>query len=125
MNNFWLKFKIWGKSIAVFAVVVYVVLFLVNNQGPDSVAKLWLFFGSASKVNTSVLELVVGAFVLGVLVTVLAGTVKRTISQIKELRARTATERREKEFESLKSKAGRLRSRPEGDAGAPAGADVP
>jgi uncharacterized integral membrane protein len=124
MTNFWLKFKIWTKSIAAFAVVVYLFLFVVNNQGPESVAKLWLFFGSGSKVNTSVLELVLGAFVLGVLVTVLARTTLRTISQIKELRARETAARREREIETLKAKAGMLRPRPDAEAGPPAGTPV-
>jgi lysylphosphatidylglycerol synthetase-like protein (DUF2156 family) len=117
MTNFWLKLTIWTKSIAVFAVAVYLVLFLVNNQGPESVAKLWLFFGAGSKVHTSVLELVFGAFALGVLGTVLVRTLRTTIGQIRQLRARETVERREREIEELKSKAGRLRARPEGDAG--------
>lgn len=115
MNNFWLKLKIWTKLIVVVAVVIYITLFVVNNNGPQSQATIWLFFGSGSAVTTSVLQLVLGTFLLGVVVTILARTTFRTIGQIKELKARQATEKKEKEIEELKARAGMLRIKPATD----------
>ena len=114
MGNFWLKLKIWTKLILVLLVVIYVVMFAVKNAGPT--ATLWLFIGDDPPRQVPVLQLVLIAFASGVVVTILARTTLRTINQIKDLKARQAAEKRDREIEELKSKAGMLRPRHERQA---------
>lgn len=122
MANLWLKIKIWTKVLLVVLAVAYVVTFAVSNS--EKPATFW-YFVNIPTVTTSVLKLVLIAFVSGVAVAVLARTTFRTIGQIRELKERQATERRERELEDLKAKAGMLRPKPKPDAAAPdAAADV-
>lgn len=108
MANFWLKLKIWIKVLAIAVVVVYLTVFTVSNSEND--ATVWLFFGEGrSNVTTSVLKLVLIAFICGVIVTILVRTTFRTISQIRDLKQRQATEKRERELEVLKDKASMLK----------------
>ena len=111
MGNFWLKLKIWTKVIVASAALIYAILFMVFNS--ENQATLWFFFGSGKQVTTSVLKLVLIAFASGALFVVLVRTTFKTLGQMKELKARKATEKREKEFAELKSKAGMLRPRHE------------
>jgi uncharacterized integral membrane protein len=118
MGNLWLKIKVWTKVIAFALVLIYVVLFIINNS--ENQATLWFWFGRGKEVTTSVLKLVAITFFIGVLVAVLTRTTLRTIRQIQDLRGRQAAERKEREAEQRgrkKSEGGRkaavLRSRPE------------
>lgn len=116
MADFWLKLKIWSKIAAVTLAVVYVTFFAINNS--EKPATLWFFFGEGREVSTTVLKLVLVAFLLGIVVTVLLRTTYRTIAQIRELKQRQAAEKKEKEFEQLKEKAGMLKTKDATDAGA-------
>jgi len=118
MGNLWLKIKVWTKVIAFALVLIYVVLFIINNS--ENQATLWFWFGRGKEVTTSVLKLVAITFFIGVLVAVLTRTTLRTIRQIQDLRGRQAAERRERELErqdrklsDMETKASMLRSRPE------------
>ena len=113
MGNFWLKLKIWTKVIAIALAAVYLTFFTINNS--ERPAQFWFFFGAGREVTTSVLKLVLIAFISGVIVTILIRTTFRTIGQIRELKQRQATEKREREFEELKDKAGMLRSKSRGE----------
>lgn len=113
MADLWLKLKIWTKVTVVALAVVYLTFFAINNS--EKPATLWFFFGAGREVSTSVLKLVLIAFLSGVIVTILIRTTFRTIAQIRELKQRQAVEKREQEFEQLKEKAGMLQTRPRSD----------
>lgn len=115
MADFWLKLKIWSKVIAVTLAVVYVTFFAINNS--EKPATLWFFFGAGREVSTSVLKLVLVAFASGIVVTILLRTTYRTIAQIRELKERQATEKREKEFVELKERAGMLKTKESSESG--------
>jgi flagellar biosynthesis/type III secretory pathway M-ring protein FliF/YscJ len=111
MGNFWLKLKIWTKLILVLS-WSFTWCFLprrTRRRRPSS--------GSSSattrRAKVPVLQLVLIAFASGVVVTILARTTLRTISQIKELKTRQAAEKRDREIEELKAKAGMLRPKHE------------
>ncbi len=112
MGNLWLKVKIWTKVLLVLLALAYVITFAVSNS--ESQATFW-YFVRTPPITTSVLKLVLIAFVSGVAVAVLARTTFRTVSQIRELKARQLTERREKELEEIKAKAGMLRPKRDPD----------
>ena len=112
MGNLWLKFKIWTKVLLVVLALAYVISFAVANS--ENQATFWYFVRTPT-VTTSVLKLVLVAFLSGVAVAILARTTFRTVSQIRELKARQSAERREKEIEEIKAKAGMLRAKPEPD----------
>ena len=118
MADFWLKLKIWTKVVAVTLAVIYLTFFAINNS--EKPATLWFFFGGGREVSTSVLKLVLIAFLSGVIVTILIRTTFRTIAQIRELKQRQAAEKREQEFEQLKEKAGMLQTKGKGDGASPA-----
>jgi hypothetical protein len=115
MGNIWLKIKIWTKVLLVALALGYVIGFAAKNSERE--ATIW-YFPYSALVKTSVLNLVLFAFLSGIVVTILARTTFRTISQIRELRGRQATEKREREIEELKAKAGMLRPKPDGDLSA-------
>ena len=112
MANLWLKIKIWTKVLLVMLALAYVGTFAVANS--EKQATFW-YFPWTPTVTTSVLKLVLFAFLSGVAVAVLARTTFRTVSQIRELKARQLTERREKELEEIKAKAGMLRPKRDPD----------
>ena len=109
MSNLWLKFRVWTKVILFGLLVVYLTVFIIQNS--ENQATLWLWFGGAQKLQTSVLKLVLAAFLLGVLGTVLVRTTFRTIRQVREVRQRGRAERLERDLADMKSKASMLRPR--------------
>lgn len=121
MANLWLKIRIWTKVVAAVLVLGYVIAFAVKNSEPQATVTFWYFF-YVEPVTTSVLKLVLFAFASGAGVAVLSRAAFRTVGQVRELTARQAAERREREIEELKTKAGMLRAKPDPDA--PPG-DVP
>ena len=114
MNDLWLKFKVWAKVILVALVLIYVILFAVNNS--ESPATLWFWFGNGREVKTTVLKLVLVTFCVGVLVALLARTTFRTIRQIRELQERQRASRLEKDLSEMKTKAAMLRAHPQSPA---------
>lgn len=109
MGTLWLKIKVWSKVAVVLALFAYGVLFVYQNSARP--VKPWFWFGREP--DTSVLVLVMCAFLLGVVGTVLFRTTIKTIRQIRNLRERTRTERLEREMEEMRTKAAMLRSRPD------------
>jgi hypothetical protein len=109
MTNAILKVKVWTKVILFALVLVYLTFFMVENS--ENKATLWVWFGRERPLETSVLKLVLVAFLAGVIGTLLVRTLFRTVRQIREVRDRTRTERIEREISDMKTKAGMLRPR--------------
>lgn len=109
MSNAILKIKVWTKVILFGLILVYITVFIIQNS--ENHAQLWVWFGRGSLVQSSVLKLVLAAFLLGVIGTLLVRTSFRTVRQIKEVRERNRTERMERDLVDMRTKAGMLRSR--------------
>ena len=109
MSNAILKIKVWTKVILFGLILVYITVFIIQNS--ENHAQLWVWFGRGKQVQTSVLKLVLAAFLLGVIGTLLVRTSFRTVRQIKEVRERNRTERMERDLVDMRTKAGMLRSR--------------
>jgi len=121
LGNLWLKIKVWTKVGIVFALFVYAVVFVYQNS--SRTVTPWFWFGREP--NTSVLILVLCAFLLGVIGTILFRTTFKTLRQIRNLKERTRAERLEREVADMRTKAAMLRSRaPAGSAGAEAAAET-
>jgi Ca2+/Na+ antiporter len=93
MGNIWFKILAWTKVVLFALVVIYLVLFITNNS--EEKAKLWFWFqdDAVEPPRTSVLRLVFFSFVAGILVTVLARAIWRTVRQVREMRHRAAVNR--------------------------------
>ena len=110
MGNLWLKIKIWTK-VSLFALLtLYILLFAWNNNSKPVSPWLW-FWGKDSQ--TTVLVLVLSAFLTGVVGTILVSTTLKTLGQVRELRSRTRLDRLERAEAERAAKAGKLRTRPE------------
>lgn len=110
----WLKIKVWTKAIVFGLVFLYALLFILNNG--DRTAKFWYWFGREPE--WPVLYLVLGAFVTGIVVTVLLRTTFKTLRQIRELKSRSRAEKLQREVDSMKAKAATLRTREDAATGA-------
>lgn len=110
MANAFLKVKVWTKVVAFGLVLVYVTVFIVQNS--ENKATLWVWPGRDRPLETSVLKLVLVAFLAGVVGTLLVRTLLRTVRQIRDVRDRNRTERMERELVDMKTKANMLRPRP-------------
>jgi uncharacterized integral membrane protein len=111
----WLKIKIWTKTIVVGALVLYALLFILNNSGQS--VKFWYWF--RREYETSMLVLILITFLAGVIGTLLVRTTLSTIRQIREARARARTDRLEREVADMKVKAAMLKTKSApGSAGA-------
>ena len=110
MTNAFLKVKVWTKVVIFGLILVYLTFFMVENS--ENKATLWVWFGRERPLETSVLKLVLVAFLAGVVGTLLVRTSFRTLRQIREVRDRGRTERMERDLIDMKTKAGMLRSRP-------------
>jgi uncharacterized integral membrane protein len=107
LGNLWLKIKVWTKIAVAFALFVYGVIFVYQNSARP--VKPWFWFGREP--DTSVLILVLCAFLLGVVGTILFRTTIKTLRQLRNLRDRTRSERLEREVAEMRTKAAMLRSR--------------
>jgi uncharacterized integral membrane protein len=105
----WLKIKVWTKVTLFALLMLYVLIFFFKNQGKDT--EFWYWFNREPK--WPVLFLVLGAFITGVVVTVLLRTTFTTIRQFRELKARTRADRLQREVADMKQKAAMLRTRPD------------
>jgi uncharacterized integral membrane protein len=107
MGNFWLKVKIWTKSIFFGALALYLLLFFMNNRGQT--VTFWYWF--KREPQTSMLVLMAVTFLAGVVGTLAVRTTFKTIRQVRELRQRTRLERLEREQADMKAKAAMLQTR--------------
>ena len=84
MSDTWTKIKIWTKLSLIGLVTLFLLLFVYFNY--SYTVTFWLF----GKHEMSVLELLVGTFLFGVTVTLLARPTYRTLGQISQLRSNKA-----------------------------------
>ena len=110
MGDVWLKIKLWTKGIFFSALLIYVLLFVANNSRVS--VGLWFWFKHTPE--TSVLLLVLYAFLTGVVCTILIGTTFRTVGQVRDLRQRSRTDRLERDMNDMRTKAAMLRSKSTG-----------
>jgi lysylphosphatidylglycerol synthetase-like protein (DUF2156 family) len=112
MDTVWQSFKLWTKLILVAAVLLYVLLFVYNNSGQP--VQFWWWFNRTPE--TSVFFLTAGAFLTGVVMTLLIRTLWKTFRQIRRSQDRSRTDRLEREMAEMRSKAAKLQTRPDFDA---------
>lgn len=108
MSNLWLKIKIWTK-VTIGTILVLYILFFVYHNGNKPVTIWWLFFND--EFQTHLIPILFFTFVFGVIVTILVRTTFRTIRQVREMKARTRTERLEQAMADMKAKAARLQTK--------------
>ncbi len=90
MSNLWMKIRIWTKAVLFVLGVTYALMFIVKND--DQVVDLWFLpFSKPSKLSLLILMAII--FGLGVVMTLLIGTARRTIKQIRDVRQKTAAEK--------------------------------
>jgi uncharacterized membrane protein YciS (DUF1049 family) len=115
MANLWLKIKIWFKVTLVAAVFVYVIIFTAENASEK--AHFWYWFNH--KPETTLLFLVLCAFVAGVAATLLVRTTIRTMRQISELQQRSRIHRMDQQIADIHTKAAMLQTKPPVTSAAP------
>lgn len=112
MGNLWVKIKVWTK-VAVFAMLfLYIILFVISNS--ERPVKFWYWIHHEA--DTTVLVLVLWAFVTGAVGTILIRTTFKTLRQIREMQERGRSEKMQRELEDMRAKAGMLRSKPDGSS---------
>ena len=118
MGTLWLKIKVWTKVTIVVALFIDAAVFVYQNRARQVTP--WFWFGREPQ--TTVLILVLCAFLLGVVGTILFRTTFKTLRQLRNLAERTRAERLEREMADMRTKAAMLRSRTSSDpdAAAPA-----
>lgn len=105
--NLWLKIKIWTKMLILGFVVIYLFVFVYQN---DESAPVWVWYQREPRVR--VITLAFCTFLAGVLFTLLARTILVTVRQIKEAAQRARQVQMEKDLAEMKEKAAKLQTRP-------------
>jgi hypothetical protein len=114
MGDLWLTIKAWFKGLLFLAILIYAVIFTYHNSG-ESVNFWWWFKGPQ---QTTVFFLTSGAFIAGVVFSIVLRTTWATWRQISDLRGRSRTGKLEREMADMKAKAAMLQTRPvAGDGG--------
>jgi uncharacterized integral membrane protein len=108
MNELWIKIKAWTKAILIGALLIYALLFIYNNSGEP--VNFWWWFSHTHP--TSVFFLTAGAFLAGIIFTILVRTSWKTWRQIRTMRERGRTGKLEREMADMKAKAAMLQTRP-------------
>ena len=109
MGNFWLKVKLWSKSIVFGLIGLYVLLFMAFNWNVRVQGDLDFVFTKFR--DSRILAVLFFTAVLSVVGWWLFRTVLTTIRQFKEMRQRNLTSRLEKDLAEMKAKAGMLQSK--------------
>jgi hypothetical protein len=106
MGNLWLKIKV-GTKIAIFAILtIATLLFLIQNVNKPVTVWLW------NEYPTTLLKVMFFTVLVSVIFTLLLATAFRTVRQIREIRARSRSERLEEEIRDMKEKASMLQTKP-------------
>src|SRR5687768_5838704 len=101
MGNLWLKIKVWTKVLLFVLLVTYAVLFIMRNS--ERKAYPWFWFDRPAETSeTTVLRLVLFAFLTGVVGTLLVRTTFVTLRQMREVRQRSRAGRMERELADMK-----------------------
>jgi hypothetical protein len=106
MANLWLKIKVTTK-VTIFVILTLAALLLLFNNVNKPV-KIWLW----NEYDTTLLKVLFFTALFSAIFTFLLGTALRTIRQIKELRARSRSEKLEQEVADMKAKAAMLQTKP-------------
>jgi uncharacterized integral membrane protein len=102
--NLWLRIKVWMKVTLFSILLVYILIFVVQNSGKT--IDFWYWFGST--LHSSLLLFTLITFVAGAVVALLIRTIFKTIKQMREVEILAA----ERELADLKAKASMLQTRP-------------
>ena len=108
MNNLWLKIKLWTKIAICLFVAIYLLVFIIKNNGED--VNFWYWY-RRPVFKASVLLLTSAAFLTGILVSILARMMFRTARQFGAMRNTARTEKLEREVADMKAKAAMLQTR--------------
>jgi len=106
MKGFFLRTWLWIKATLLAAVLLYLALFVFNNNRR---VEVWIWFGP--KTDVSLLGLISTLLATGVVLTLLIKTVFTTIRQLQESRAKARTARLEREVAEMRAKAEMLQKR--------------
>ncbi len=106
MGDLWLKIKVWTKVTLFGMLLLYVLVFVVQNSAS---VEVWVW--PNHKPKTSVLLLTLYAFASGVVLTILVRTTLKTLRQVRDLKSRGRTDRLEREMAEMKTKAAMLRAK--------------
>ncbi len=120
MNNVWLKIKLWTKIAICAFVAVYLLVFIIKNNGED--VKFWYWY-NRQPFTASILLLVIASFLTGILVAILTRMMFRTAKQISAMRNSARTEKLEREVADMKVKAAMLQTRASPSAPASSSSD--
>ena len=112
MANLWLKIKIWTKVILFGLVFLYILLFVLFNQGTR--ADVWV--SPRKTIESTTLLVSLFAFVAGMIVIVLIRTTLVTARQVRELKERSRSAKLERAVQDMQNKAAMLRAKPTGTA---------
>ncbi|MEL7239463.1 MAG: hypothetical protein AAGK78_11425, partial [Planctomycetota bacterium] len=102
-----LKIRIWTKVIVLSALAIYTLIFLLQNSSEQ--VSVWLFIGVEP--TTSLLVAMLGAFLLGALLTLLVRMVVSTVRQMRKAKERGRTQQLESEIRDMRTKAAQLQTR--------------
>ena len=111
MANLWLKFKVGTKLAIFFILLIATLLFVFNNINKSVTIWLW------NDYQTTLLKVLFFTVLVSVVFTILIGTAFRTIRQIREIRARSRSQKLEDEIREMKEKASMLQTRPAAGSG--------
>ena len=106
MKGFFLRTWLWIKATLLAAVLLYLALFVFNNNRR---VEVWIWFGP--KTDVSLLGLISTLLATGVVLTLLIKTVFTTIRQLQQARAKARTARLEREVAEMRAKADMLQKR--------------
>ena len=103
----WLKIKFWTKLTVTALVTLYIAIFIAKNS--ERKTQFWYWFYRDYEVPILILAAV--SFLTGVLSAILIRTTVRTMRQFRDLRARSRTEKLEREIADMKVKAAMLQTK--------------
>lgn len=115
MQTLWLKIKIWTKIVIFVLLLIAVLVFIFQNINKPVTVWLW------NDIQTTLLKVLFVTVLVSVVFTILIGTTRRTIRQIRELRSRNRSLKLEQDLADMKAKASMLQTRPAGTSGTASG----
>ena len=86
MRDLWLKIKVWSKIIFLSFLVIYALVFVIENSGQR--VDFWYWYNS--RLQSSLFLFALFTFAAGVMATLLFTMVKRTFAQVQQLRTAKA-----------------------------------
>src|SRR5947208_7434062 len=99
MGDLWLKIKFWAKVVLFGLLLIYVITFVAENSRIAVQPWIWVHKSPA----TTLLIVVLWAFIAGCIFTILVQTTLRTLWQMRQMRHRSRTDRLEREVADMKA----------------------